>query len=630
MLNTIPSRLFTQNRWSGLRQAQLPSIIVADGDMRLPADALSIYAVLLYLHQTKMKAIPPERRTRELFAKVKVSQERLMHYTGFSINKITSGTRLLEAYGLIDITHHRRKAYPIDQDTGKDNGPGRTSVEVGTDLPVPLTPSSTSPPAPPSRRRRRRKNPENMTARANVYWLLKPSTMVPTLADPEMHREPLLVNGQTNVIPANQIRYFTYPSCIITSHDENWSLARMTGSEIRVYFSLCWLSAKDHRRTENVFDTDTTELRRLSGLKSMKTLTKALDSLEYNRRLIQIRPSDTVYINGEGKPIRLELCDPLTGNPIVMDANPRNRPGNYRYRGRRRRPSLNVFDAEEIEHVICAANTKRGESTTHRENGELMMKCPFHPDDTASLSANTRKNGCWYCHGCQRRGNVYELLAKLGGITIGEAIESLAVLKGIDIEYQDPDAGAIIYQYKTEDGKVLKEVLTRIKKGVKVITQRRPGTRGYGYICNADGVPPSLYHIELVKGAKTVCIVEGEKDADTVTNLKLGAAHKLVVGVTSGGATSWRPEFAKLLKGKNVVLMPDDDDAGEQYAAAVRASLAAEGIEYREVRFGDVDCKDVSDFLLGHPVSELVQRIGEDLVPFGPPDPSTIPEEIML
>ena len=175
----IPSRLFTQNRWSGLRQAQLPSIIVADGGMRLPADALSIYAVLLYLHQTKMKAIPPERRTRELFAKVKVSQERLMHYTGFSINKITSGTRLLEAYGLIDITHHRRKAYPIDQDTGKDNGPGRTSVEVGTDLPVPLTPSSTSPPAPPSRRRRRRKNPENMTARATCTGSLNPALWCP-------------------------------------------------------------------------------------------------------------------------------------------------------------------------------------------------------------------------------------------------------------------------------------------------------------------------------------------------------------------------------------------------------------------------------------------------------------------
>src|SRR5579859_5533658 len=104
----------------------------------------------------------------------------------------------------------------------------------------------------------------------------------------------------------------------------------------------------------------------------------------------------------------------------------------------------------------------------------------------------------------------------------------------------------------------------------------------------------------LRQATSTVCIVEGEKDADTITNLELGRPHKLVVGVTSGGAASWKPDFAKSLKGKNVMLMPDDDEAGEQYAAAVRASLAAEGIEYRELRFGDVGCKDVSDFLMEH------------------------------
>jgi DNA primase len=83
--------------------------------------------------------------------------------------------------------------------------------------------------------------------------------------------------------------------------------------------------------------------------------------------------------------------------------------------------------------------------------------------------------------------------------------------------------------------------------------------------------------------------------------------------------------------GKNVVLMPDDDDAGEQYAAAVRASLEAEGIEYREVKFGDVGCKDVSDFLLEHSVQELIQRIGVDLIPFyAAPDSSPIQVEITL
>ena len=563
---------------------------------------------------------------------VRVTQKRLMHYTGFSINKITTATKVLIAYGLISVTHHRKKTNPY---ADPEEGNKQTSLPCtsGTDG----SSVSATPPR-PQRRRRRRKNPDNMTARANVYWLLKPGppTLIPDLLNPgrmEVHREPLMVDSQIiNVIPANGIRYFTFPSCIITSTEERWSLAHMTSSEIKLYFAICWLSARDHRRPDNVIDTDTTELRRLSGLKSMKTLTKVLDSLQYHHRLIQIWPTDVAYRNGEGKPIRLELCDPLTGNPIVKDTNPRNRPANYRYRGRRRRPSLNVFSPEEIEQAICAANTKRGQPTTHRGYGELMMKCPFHPDDTASLCVNTRKSGCWYCHGCRRKGNVYELLAKLADSTIGEAMESLAASKGIDIEYQDPDADATIYQYKTEDGKkVLKEVVTHIKDGKKVITQRRPGPPGYGYICNADGVPPSLYHVELVKDADTICIAEGEKDADTVTNLKLGRHHRLMVGVTSGGAASWKPEFAKYLKGKNVILMPDDDEAGEQYAAAVRASLEAEGIEYREVRFGDVGCKDVSDFLLEHSVSELIQRMGADLVPFyAAPNPPTFMGEIRL
>ena len=629
--SAAPNRPFSQNRWAGLSQSYLPSSIVADRGLQLPADALVIYAVLLYLQQAKMRGLAPIERIREGIARVKVSQERLMNYTGFSINKITSGTASLEAYGLISVTRPRKKAHPDDHDTdeGKRHQPASASGNASATVPATIVT--------PRRRRRRAKNPNNDTARANVYWLLKPGppTMIPDLLDPtrmEMQREPLMVDHQINVLPANRIKYFSYPTCIITSRDERWSLANLTGSEIKLYFCLCWLSARHHRREENVIDTDTGELRRLSGIKSGKTLSKALDSLQYDRRLIQIWPSEKAHINGEGKPIRLELCDPLTGNPVVMDPAPRNRPGNYRYKGRRKRPSLNVFSPEEVERAICAANTKRGQITTRRGQGELMLRCPFHDDDTPSLCANTRKNGCWYCHGCKRKGTVYELLAQLNGTTIGKAIECLAATKGVDIEYQDPDAGATIYQYKTEDGKkVLKEVLVRIKDGQKVFTQRRPGPPGYGWINNADGVPPSLYHGELVRGASTVCIVEGEKDADTVTNLELGRPHKLVVGVTSGGAASWRPEFARSLKGKNVVLMPDDDEAGEQYAAAVRASLEAEGIENREVRFGDVGCKDVSDFLMEHPVEELIQRIGQDLVSFyAVPDFSPIQVEITL
>ena len=253
-----------------------------------------------------------------------------------------------------------------------------------------------------------------------------------------------------------------------------------------------------------------------------KTFAKALNGLQYERRLIHLWPSDKPMRNGTTEILRLELCDPFTGNPIVRDADPRNQPANYRLKGSRKRASLNVFSPEEIEEAILTACVDRGTLAIERSNGELMMCCPFHQDDTPSLCANYEKNGCWRCHGCARKGNIFELLAGLGETTIGEAIQFLAASKGIDVEYQDPDRGATIYRYLTADGKkILKEVLARFKDGQKVFSQRRPGPGGY--ICDAEGVPPSLYHVELLRQAGTVCIVEGEKDADTVTNLKLGS-----------------------------------------------------------------------------------------------------------
>jgi hypothetical protein len=61
--------------------------------------------------------------------------------------------------------------------------------------------------------------------------------------------------------------------------------------------------------------------------------------------------------------------------------------------------------------------------------------------------------------------------------------------------------------------------------------------------------------------------------------------------------------------------MPDADAAGARFAADVKASLEAEGIQYRVVSFADVGQKDVSDFLkAGYTAEDLVRRIGTDWV----------------
>jgi len=72
--------------------------------------------------------------------------------------------------------------------------------------------------------------------------------------------------------------------------------------------------------------------------------------------------------------------------------------------------------------------------------------------------------------------------------------------------------------------------------------------------------------------------------------------------------------------------MPDADAAGARFAADVKASLDAEGLEYRVVSFGDVGKKDVTDFLGEHTVEDLVRRIGSDWVRM--PDGRRVQDEL--
>ena len=164
---------------------------------------------------------------------------------------------------------------------------------------------------------------------------------------------------------------------------------------------------------------------------------------------------------------------------------------------------------------------------------------------------------------------------------------------------------------------MLKQVLRypNDAEGNKVIHQRRPVTGGWAL--DVSGLPPMLYNRPLLDGAFNVYVVEGEKDAQTLTELwKAGTLSG--IATTSGGATTWDASLAKELRGRRVTVMPDDDDAGAKYAEAVVSSLKAEGIEHRVVTFDGTGAKDVTEFLEGNSADELVRRIAaawEDATP---------------
>jgi len=109
---------------------------------------------------------------------------------------------------------------------------------------------------------------------------------------------------------------------------------------------------------------------------------------------------------------------------------------------------------------------------------------------------------------------------------------------------------------------------------------------------------------ELIQGiseGKTIYVFEGCKDVDTAEN------RLDVVATTSGGATSWREEFKSYFTGANVVVVPDNDKEGHEYAETVARSVTPVAKSVKVVHLPNLpDKADLTDWLeAGHTAEEF-------------------------
>ena len=96
-----------------------------------------------------------------------------------------------------------------------------------------------------------------------------------------------------------------------------------------------------------------------------------------------------------------------------------------------------------------------------------------------------------------------------------------------------------------------------------------------------------------------VYVVEGERDADGLAELGLLAT------TNPGGAGKWHKEYAEILKGRSVRIIPDADDPGQKHAVQVAKSLLEHGCNVRVLELQGA--KDVTDWLdAGHTQHELM------------------------
>jgi putative DNA primase/helicase len=181
-----------------------------------------------------------------------------------------------------------------------------------------------------------------------------------------------------------------------------------------------------------------------------------------------------------------------------------------------------------------------------------IARCPCHRDRVPSLSISEGAGDIvlLHCHaGCSQKALVAEVRHR--GFTLGgRPLPTRRVIA--------------TYDYRDENGNLIYQVQ---RWAPKEFRQRRPDGKD-GWINNIDGVVRLPYRLPrmLASAEKPVFIVEGEKDADRLTQAGL------VATTNSGGASASRSwsSMAQWFKDRRVVILPENDEAGRRHASSHR------------------------------------------------------------
>ena len=234
--------------------------------------------------------------------------------------------------------------------------------------------------------------------------------------------------------------------------------------------------------------------------------------------------------------------------------------------------------AESIAHELGGKRSGNG----------YVARCPAHNDDNPSLSL---------------RDGAGKVLVKChAGCAQQDVVEALRA-RGL---WQSPDEYATHqerieaeYDYVNEHGELLYQI---VRKRGKKFLQRYPDGRG-NWVWKKHP-RQVLYRLPEVLEAPIVFVVEGEKDAECLRD------YGFVATTNAGGCNApWLPSFTETLRGREVIIIPDNDAPGWERATVIARGLL--GVAAR-IRIFDLpkSTKDISDwFAAGHSECELIAML---------------------
>lgn len=197
------------------------------------------------------------------------------------------------------------------------------------------------------------------------------------------------------------------------------------------------------------------------------------------------------------------------------------------------------------------------EFLTHFDNvkqsgrNQYTARCPVHGDSHNSLSIgyNSEKSHILvYCHaGCE----VEDILKSIG-LEMSDLYSDNS--KGKQILHQET------YIYKDENSNVV-YYKTRIDYGVKDKSFFFEQPNGNKTLQGAHRVP---YNLPNVQNSHDIYFVEGEKDANILIKYGLTATT-----LDTGANSIWQDYYDDYFKDKEVIILPDNDEAGFKYVKKI-------------------------------------------------------------
>ena len=239
---------------------------------------------------------------------------------------------------------------------------------------------------------------------------------------------------------------------------------------------------------------------------------------------------------------------------------------------------------QEIEGIYQNHVEKLGKPNS---SGWAQGLCPFHDDKKTSFSVHL-ETGSWKCFGgCGENGK--------------GSIYSFAHLKGIQLNGNRKPDIVKTYDYADEKGEFAYQ---KYVKDDKSFGWRHRKDGDWVYKLPVKRFPYRVKELMAWPITEPVFIVEGEKCVHTLSDLG-------VFATTSGAANSWHKDLNPFFKGRNVVVWQDNDQPGNDFAAAVQRNLfnLAASLKIRLVDDGRVG-SDAEDWILqGGTKEKLLEEI---------------------